>query len=238
MGRSVRIKGFLEVSFLDWPGKVCSVVFLPGCNFRCPFCHNWRLWAEPEALLDFALDYILDRIEEFPGWIDGVCITGGEPTLHSGLKELILAFRERGLGVKLDTNGSRPDVLEALIGEGLLDHVAMDIKAPLDPNRYERAAGVRVDLERIKRSLEVLRVSGIGHTLRITFVPGIHTEEDILELAHQLRGNGRLILQSFSAADAYDPALRAIPSYPLQRLKALQELVDRVIAEEGVHEVT
>lgn len=237
MDRSLRIKGFIEVSFLDWPGKVCSVVFLPGCNFRCPFCHNWRLWAEPEAFLDFPLDYILERIGEFEGWIDGVCISGGEPTLHPGLRDLILAFKRRGLGVKLDTNGSNPEVLEALIGEGLLDHVAMDVKAPLDPVRYGRAAGVEVDLGRIRRSLEVLRSSGLPYTLRTTVVPGVHREGDILELARQLRGFGGLVLQAFCPDDAFDPSLRSTKPYPPQRLRELQGLVDSILSGEPLGRV-
>ncbi len=225
----LRIKGFLETSFLDWPGKVAAVLFLPRCNFRCPFCHNHELCLQPDRFKDIPLGHILYRLEEFRGWVDGVCVTGGEPTLHRGLGRLLERLKAMGLGVKLDTNGSRPEVLKGLLEEGLLDHVAMDVKAPLDESSYSRAAGVPVDLEKIRRSIELLMEGGVDYTFRITVVPGLHSEEDILRLAAQLRGAKGLKLQNFNPQDPMDPSFKGIQPWTEERLKELQAQVDEAI---------
>ena len=127
------IKGFIKTSFLDWPGQVCSVVFLGGCGFRCRACHNPQLVLDPASLPDFPLEEIFQYLEQRAGWIDGVTVTGGEPTSDRHLPDLLKAFRLRRLKIKLDTNGSRPDVLEKLIANDLVDAVFMDVKAPLTP---------------------------------------------------------------------------------------------------------
>ena len=139
------IKGFLETSFVDWPGKVVSVLFLPRCNFRCPFCHNHSLVVNPAGYDDIPRPYIMARLTELKEWVDGVCISGGEPTIHPRLPSLMAEVKEVGLAVKLDTNGSRPDILQALLAQGLVDCVAMDIKAPLN-EKYQEIVGMPVDL--------------------------------------------------------------------------------------------
>jgi pyruvate formate lyase activating enzyme len=114
------VKGFIETSFVDWAGKVASVVFLPRCNFSCPYCHNHRLVSYPESYRTFALEEVLERMEGLRGWVDGVTVTGGEPTIHRELPKFLKIFRERGWELKLDTNGSNPAMLEELISLGLL----------------------------------------------------------------------------------------------------------------------
>ena len=113
---SFPIKGFIETSFVDWPGKIASIVFLPLCNFRCPYCHNYDLVLDPDQFPSFPMDYIIGQLKHFRKWIDGVCITGGEPTLLPKLTELIKTLRNEQMLVKLDTNGSQPEVVEHLIG--------------------------------------------------------------------------------------------------------------------------
>ena len=140
----MQIKGFLETSFVDWTGKICSVVFAPGCNFRCPFCHNHELVLQPHRFETVPEEYVLDRLSTFRGWIDGVCITGGEPTLQPDLKDFIRRLKKTGFEVKLDSNGTRPEVLTELAEEGLLDYVAMDVKGPLNHIDYSRASGVPI----------------------------------------------------------------------------------------------
>ena len=127
----MRIGGLQQTSTLDFPGLVSAVVFTAGCNFRCPYCHNYQLVRAPESLLSLPADGVLARLRPFAGWIDGVVISGGEPTLHAGLAELCAAIKGLGFAVKLDTNGHRPQVVEALAARGLVDMVAMDLKAPL-----------------------------------------------------------------------------------------------------------
>ena len=151
MDDTFRIKGFIPTSFLDWPGNLCSVIFLGGCGFRCPACHNPKLVLEPGSLPDYPLREILRNLDARGNWIDGITVTGGEPTIHESLPNLLKFFRQRKLKIKLDTNGSNPSMLEALINRGLIDAVSMDIKAPLTSEEYSRAAGVRVNLAAIER---------------------------------------------------------------------------------------
>ena len=133
----MEIKGFLETSFVDWADKICSVLFLPYCNFRCPYCHNHELILSPDRFETLDWDVIRGRLQSLAGWLDGVCVTGGEPTLHPDLPNLLTAIKALGLPVKLDTNGTRPQVLRFLVTEGLVDFVAMDIKGPLEPEQVQ-----------------------------------------------------------------------------------------------------
>ena len=196
------VKGFLDVSFVDWDGKISAVVFLPSCNFRCPFCHNTNLVLNPEKLEAIPFDYIMDHLEKQKGWIDGVCITGGEPTLHASLPELCSRMKTMGFLVKLDTNGTNPSMLKSLMDRQLLDYVAMDIKAPLTLEKYSRSTGTNVEslLENVKESIRLLMNSCITYEFRTTVVPTIHKEEDIKQICHSLKGCRKYVLQNFCVA--------------------------------------
>jgi pyruvate formate lyase activating enzyme len=222
---AVSVKGFLETSFLDWPGKLAAVVFLPGCNFRCPFCHNRELVEAGEDLPEVPLPFILDRLERLRGWVDGVVVTGGEPTLHDGLPDLLRAFREAGFLVKLDTNGSRPELLGRLIGEELVDGVDMDLKAPLGKEPYDRLAGVPVDLGAIGRSVELLRNARLPHRFRTTYVPGLLDEPSIRELARFVAPSSEYVLQPFDPRRTLDAALGEVSPPGDEEMGRLRELV-------------
>jgi pyruvate formate lyase activating enzyme len=222
------IKGFLETSFVDWPGKLCSVLFLPHCNFRCPYCHNHPLIFHPERVPSIPLETILDRLHSFRDWIDGVCITGGEPTLHKDLSSLIHKIKRRGFLIKLDTNGSNPQMLETLLERGEIDFVAMDVKAPLDPFSYRRSTGISVDLALILRSIEILKRCGVEHVFRMTVVPGLHQEEDIRRLGDQLRAGRSFILQNFNPENPLDPTLKSISPYDPKALKVMEGAVQQM----------
>ena len=221
----VEIKGFLETSFVDWAGKICSVLFLPNCNFRCPYCHNYSLVLQPEQYPAIPLDQILNRLEDLRGWVDGVCLTGGEPTLHADLPLLIRQIREHGFSVKLDTNGSNPQMLEALLEAGEIDFVAMDVKAPLDPCSYRRSAGLPVDLNLILRSIDLVKRGGTDHHFRMTVVPGLHSEEDIRKVSLHLKAGRRLVLQNFNPENPLDPSLKGTSPSDRQRLKEIEREV-------------
>jgi pyruvate formate lyase activating enzyme len=223
------IKGFLETSFLDWPGKLCSVIFLPHCNFRCPYCHNHPLIFHPERYSSIPFEDILDRLHSFRDWIDGVCITGGEPTLHVDLSLLIREIKRNGFLVKLDTNGSNPQVLEDLIKAGEIDFVSMDVKAPLDPFSYRRSIGLPVDLNFILRSIEILKKGKVEYQFRMTVVPGLHREEDIKTLGDQLRVGKRFALQNFNPENPLDPSLKEILPYDQKILKEIEEKVQAMV---------
>jgi pyruvate formate lyase activating enzyme len=226
---TIGIKGFLETSFVDWPGKVASVIFLPRCNFRCPFCHNHSLVVNPEGYEDIPLTYIMARLAELEGWVDGVCISGGEPAIHPLLPSLIAEIKGLGLLVKLDTNGSRPHVLKALVEEGLVDCVAMDIKAPLDEMSYARAAGAPVDLEKIRESICLLKQGKVEYHFRTTVVPALHKGEDLLHIAHHLSGSSSLTLQNFNPEDPLDQQLKGTSPYPEEWLQEMGERIASIL---------
>jgi pyruvate formate lyase activating enzyme len=221
----IEIKGFLETSFLDWPGKVCSVLFLPHCNFRCPYCHNHPLVFHPERFASIPLEVVLGRLQSFRGWIDGICITGGEPTLAKNLPHLIHQLKGRGFSVKLDTNGSNPQILETLVKNREIDFVSMDVKAPLDSFSYRRSIGIAIDLELIFKSIEILKREEVAYEFRMTVVPGLHREEDIKRLGEELRAGRRFILQNFNPENPLDPSLRNIVPYDPEVLKTIEREV-------------
>ena len=227
----IQIKGFLETSFVDWPGKVCAVVFLPGCNFRCPFCHNGALVLDPFSMETVSLDSVMDRLREYDGWIDGVCITGGEPTIHKNLPALIERFKDRNLAVKLDTNGTNPAMLEALMHNNLVDCIAMDIKAPLDRDSYARLSGCSVDIHAITTSIDIIRSSQVEGIFRTTIIPEMMDEEDVCQVARYLAPGHRLLLQQFNPLHTMDPSLHSLKPWNPEKLDRLQRQVDAFVSE-------
>jgi pyruvate formate lyase activating enzyme len=214
--RDLSIKGFLPTSLLDWPGRICAVLFLAGCNFRCPFCHNVGLVREADGFPGVDWGLISAHLEARRGWIDGVCITGGEPTLHAQLPRLAEEIRSLGLLVKLDTNGSRPEVLRLLAGEGRVDHFSMDVKTSL--GKYPLATRSRVSVEAILRSIDIIKGSGIEHEFRCTVVPGLVDLADLRQMAQRLMGAEVLTLQQFRAAETLDPSFGSLKPYPDETL--------------------
>ncbi len=234
------IKGFIETSFSDWPGKVSAVLFLPACNYRCRYCHNHGLVLEPEQFPDFPLGEIKASLRKRKGWVDGVCITGGEPTLHPWLASLIRELRfDRELSpaghflpIKLDTNGSRPEILQALLAEGLLDYVAMDLKGPLQTARYSAISGVAMeekDIIALRSSIELLLWGEIDAEFRTTVVPTLIGEDEIYEMAWAIRGARRYTLQNFSPNHALAPELRGVHPLDPKVLQGMQERVNEII---------
>ena len=201
----MKIVGLQKLTLLDYPGRVACTVFLNGCNFSCPFCHNSELF-EDEQTPVMAQQELLAFLEKRRGVLDGVCITGGEPTLHPELPALLRAVRELGYAVKLDTNGYRPEVLGALLNGGLLDYVAMDLKN--GPEYYGETVGLaHADLAKIRESIGLLMASGTEFELRTTVVKPLHCAESITSMANWLREttNGkpipRLFVQPFVDRD-------------------------------------
>ncbi|MCM1542724.1 MAG: anaerobic ribonucleoside-triphosphate reductase activating protein [Blautia sp.] len=192
----MKIHGFQKTTLLDYPGHIAATVFTGGCNFRCPFCQNGSLALEPEGQPLIPEEEVLAHLRKRQEVLEGVCITGGEPTLESGLREFILKCRALGYLVKLDTNGYRPEMLREFLQEGILDYVAMDIKA--SPANYGRAAGIPgCDMDRIRESVSLLRASGVPHEFRTTVVKGIHTAGEFEEIGKWLAGSSVYYLQAY-----------------------------------------
>ncbi len=198
----MEIKGFIDVSFVDWDGKISSVLFLPNCNFRCPFCHNLNLVFNPEKLDTISFEYVEKQLNRQKGWIDGVCITGGEPTLHNDLTQLCSRLRKMGFPVKVDTNGTNPSMLKKLMKNDLTNYIAMDVKAPLTEEKYSKASGVKTKkmLDRVKESIEILLASNMDYEFRTTIVPQLHERDDIKQICRRLMGCKKYVLQKFDVS--------------------------------------
>jgi len=181
------IRGWVRTSLIDYPERIATVLFTGGCNFRCPPCHNAPLVLHPDEQPAVPEAEVWSFLSRRAGRVDGVVLTGGEPTLQADLLPFLRSLRAQGLAVKLDTNGYRPDVLAAALAEGLLDYVAMDVKAP--PEKYALLAGrPEVEVERVERSIALLQGSGIACEFRTTVVPGLLDEADIEALVRWLAG--------------------------------------------------
>jgi len=191
------IKGFISTSMVDWPGKISSVIFLAGCGFRCPACHNRALVLEPHTLPDYSIEDILDQLTSRRDWIDGVTVTGGEPTTGKDLPALLRLLRSCGAKIKVDTNGSNPSMLKHLVSSGLVDAVYMDVKAPFEIEAYSMAAGVAVDPRIIRRSVEILKGSGLETVFRTTVVPDLVGESELEAIRRGLGSVQRFIIQPF-----------------------------------------
>jgi pyruvate formate lyase activating enzyme len=174
------IGGLLKFSLIDYPGKVAAVIFTQGCNYRCPFCHNSELVLPERFNPQINVDDVMSFLTQRKGQLQGIVITGGEPTLHPDLKSFIRRIKDLGFLVKLDTNGSRPEVLREIFEEKCVDLVAMDIKSSL--SGYCKATGVQADLDAIKSSIALIKSSGIQHIFRTTVLKGIVSDEDIRQI--------------------------------------------------------
>ena len=172
----MHIGGFQKVSFLDFPDTIASVVFTQGCNWRCPWCHNPNLVYPDQFEPSIPESEILSFLKNRTHSIEGVVVSGGEPTLHNDLADFFKSVRELGFKTKLDTNGSNPDHLQRLLSGSLIDFVAMDIKSA--PETYSNLVGVPVNLEKIKASIQLIQSSGIAHEFRSTRIPHLHTSTD------------------------------------------------------------
>lgn len=195
----MKICGLQKTTLLDFPGHVAATVFTGGCNFRCPFCHNSDLLGNdsPPA---FTEEEVLAFLAKRRGILEGVAITGGEPTLQPDLREFIWKVRELGYRIKLDTNGYRPDVLKELCGEGLIDYVAMDIKTCQE--RYPLVAGIpSVNIEKIEESADFLITGTVPYEFRTTVVRELHQAEDFEKIARWLEGCSQYYLQNFVDSD-------------------------------------
>jgi pyruvate formate lyase activating enzyme len=215
---------------IDYPGKLSSVIFVGGCNFRCPFCHNSELVLNPDKMPDISEDEVLGFLKSRKEWVEGVVITGGEPTMHRELPYFIEKIKGLGIPVKLDTNGTNNVMLRQLINSGLLDYIAMDIKAPL--SKYEAAAGMSKAADAvgshgglidIKESVKDIMSSNVKYEFRTTVVPRLHKEADIIEIGQWLKGADKFVIQQFRPMTPIDPDYRMEKAYPRNKLDDFAE---------------
>ncbi|MCL1973090.1 MAG: anaerobic ribonucleoside-triphosphate reductase activating protein [Endomicrobia bacterium] len=189
------IGGLQKVSLLDYPGKIAAIVFTQGCNFKCGYCHNPELNEINAQKPVYTVPAFFEFLKTRAGKLDGVVITGGETCIQKDLKNFISKIKEMNFSVKLDTNGSKPDVLEDLIKERLLDYIAMDIKAPL--NKYCRITKTNIDTKQIKRSIDITMNSGIEYEFRTTVIKGQLEADDFIKIGDLINGAKKYYLQKF-----------------------------------------
>ena len=218
----MKIQGFLKLTLLDYPERTACTVFTPGCNLRCPFCHNASLVMRSEENEDIPEEEVFSYLKKRCGILDGVCITGGEPMLQPDLEDFIRQIHSMGFLVKLDTNGTFPGRLKAFLDKGLLDYVAMDIKS--SPEHYGLAAGVDgFDIQAVKESVSILKNSSISYEFRTTVVKGIHVMEDFTSIGKWLAGSEKYYLQSF--VDSGDMISGGFAGFSREEMELLLQIV-------------
>jgi len=225
----MKIKGFIKTTFIEYPGKIASMIFLPGCNFRCSFCFNPELILESDKIEDVNEKEIFDFLEKQKKWIDAVVISGGEPTLHKDLINFIGKIKKLGFLVRIYTNGSNPDILKKLINEKLIDSIAMDIKAPLTEEKYESVTNTKEFLESVKESITLIMNSGLDYEFRTTIVPSLHSDEDVEEIAKYIKGAKLFILQKFLPENALDDKLKKLKTQSDEEMQRLAEIAQRYV---------
>jgi pyruvate formate lyase activating enzyme len=212
----MKFSGIQKTSLVDFPNRVASVLFTPGCNLRCPYCHNWRIVIDPKPpfLNDEAALKILEERKKF---VDAVVVTGGEPTIHKELPKFLKKLKEKGFTVKLDTNGLNPGALEECLP--YVDYVALDVKTSL--GKYGRL-GAR-DTTELVHTIEVLKTGKVECEFRTTVVPGFVSEEDILEIGELVKGVKNFALQQFVPDDTLDKTLNFLKPYPTDSIESFAE---------------
>ena len=211
------IKGFQKLSLIEYPGKISAIVFLGNCNFRCHFCYNVDLVKNYNKLPDIPEKKILDFLSTRKGLLDGLAITGGEPTLYKDLPDFIKKVKNLGFLVMLETNGSNPKMLEELVDKKLVDYIAMDIKAPLE--KYDEVAGVKVNKKKIQESIDIIRNSKIDYEFRTTVIPKHFGKEDALVIGKWLKGSKSYFLQYFRPEKTLDENYKNMENYPPEKMK-------------------
>ncbi len=223
------IKGLVKLSLIDYPKHLAAVVFTAGCNFSCPFCHNRDLVLSSRALPEISKEEVFSFLNKRRGILDGVCVSGGEPTLHADLATFLGEIKGMGYDTKLDTNGTNPKLLKELLKDKIVDYIAIDIKAPLD-DRYSKFVNARSsNVADIKDSLTAVSSSGCHFELRTTVVPGFHTSEllkDMIEQVNAIIGVGQAqevswYIQSFRPGSCLEPAYNFIQPYKTDELQRL-----------------
>ena len=223
----MQIAGLQKLTLLDFPGRIACTVFLCGCNLRCPFCHNASLVLPRGGTDSMTEDELLAFLQKRRGRLQGVCITGGEPTLYPDLPDLLRRIRLLGYEIKLDTNGSNPSMLRAILAEGLADYVAMDIKN--SPGRYTETCGGVDVLDSVRESAALLMAGGTDYEFRTTLSHPLHTVEDMAAIGQWLRGAKRYYLQQF--VDSGDLIGTGLSPLTPEEMEAMREAVLPYIKE-------
>ncbi len=223
----MEFKGFIKTSVIEYPGKIVSLVFVGGCNFRCPFCQNPDLVLNPRSLPSTGEKEVIDHLLSKRKWLDGLVITGGEPMLEKDLPNFLSKIKKEGFLVEIETNGTNPGMLRDLVKRSLIDYLALDIKAPFEWEKYSKAAGI-VDenlFGKVKESVKILSGSNIDYELRTTVVPGLADQEDLISIARSFEGVKKYVLQQFVPKITLDKQYEKIKPYSKDKLEEMKEKI-------------
>jgi len=225
------IKGLQKISLIDYPRKICSIIFLTKCNFRCGYCHNPELVLDDSKLKEISEEEVLKFLKTREKLIDAVCITGGEPTLHEKLPEFIKKIKELNFLVKLDTNGTNSEMLKYLIKNKLIDFISMDIKNMFE--KYEKTVNTKVDETKLKESIKIITKSGLEHEFRTTVLQRLHKKEDLVKIATGLQGAKRYVLQQFIPAEKIlDKSFLTEKKYSHKELEVIRKECNKYVKTE------
>ena len=220
------IGGIQKTSLLDYPDKISAIVFTQGCNFRCGYCHNPQLLKSENGI--YEVDAFFDFLKKRQGKLDGVVVTGGEATLQPDLKPFIQRVKELGFLVKLDTNGTNPNVLKELIEENLVDYIAMDIKAPLE--KYQMVTNTKIDISKIEDSIKSIMNSNIDYEFRTTVLPSLISIEDLDSIGKLIQGAKKYYLQKFVVqSEILDSSLKQEKNYSDEELKLIKGKLQKFV---------
>jgi pyruvate formate lyase activating enzyme len=221
------IGGLQKFSLIDYPEKICAIVFTQGCNFRCDYCHNPELSDCKNFREIIPEKDIIDFLEKRKGKLDAVTVTGGEPTLQPDLVDFLRKIKKMGFLVKLDSNGSNPDILKRVIDKKLVDYIAMDVKAPL--KKYKDIANFSVDPKRIKKSIEIIKKSGVDYEFRTTIVKSQISMDDFFEIGELVKGAKLYVLQKFIPTKLLNPEFINENSYSDEEFKEIKKIMESFV---------
>ncbi len=227
------IGGVQKLSLVDFPGKTAAVIFTIGCNMRCGYCHNPELVLPERGAQGIATDAVFQFLESRRGKLDGVVVSGGEPTMHEDLPELATRLKDKGFLVKLDSNGTHPAMLQQMLAAGSLDFIAMDIKAPLE--RYSEVAARPIDTAAIQESIRTIMDSGLPHEFRTTIVREQLSFADMEKIGQLVRGAQRFALQTFIPAQTLNPQFLHMSAYDAAEMQTLKKTMEQYVDHCVVH---
>lgn len=229
------IVGLVKTSLIDYPGAICTVIFTYGCNFRCRFCHNPDLvTGKISDLKTYSEEEVLNFLKKRKNVLDGVVITGGEPLINKNIRGFLKRIKGLGYAVKLDTNGSNPELLKDLIEGKLVDFIAMDIKNSLE--KYSKTVGVNIDKKSINESIDVIKNSGLEYEFRSTVLPRLHIEKDFHEMGEMIKGANKFVVQGFRPGITLDKEFEKEKSFASEELKDIAKIFEEYVKEVEVRE--